>query len=33
LETVLWVAEVIDDLVAKWRIFSDVAEAEKVFEQ
>ena len=33
LETVLWVAEVIDDLVSKWRIFSDVAEAEKVFEQ
>jgi hypothetical protein len=32
LETVLWIVEVIDDLVAKWRIFSDVAKAEKVFE-
>jgi hypothetical protein len=33
LETVLWVAEITDDLVAKWRIFSDVTEARKMFEQ
>lgn len=29
LETVLWIAEVRDGLVAKWRIYSDIEEAKK----